>query len=106
MRRLNVTFVVGVVSFFLLLAGLFQKEEIKKGFTTSFNEPVVVIPFLISLLKNEGTEQPCLASRSFCILYSALTTNTFEAALPTQMRDRLEYSSAQSLRILFLHESS
>ncbi len=38
--------------------GRFRKEEIKKEIMSSSQHRHVVIPFLISLLKNEGTEEP------------------------------------------------
>jgi hypothetical protein len=62
------------------MTGLFQKEEIKKGITSSSQQRLVIIPFLISLLKNEGTEQPCMrlmeitlqADRDDCIFFDEL----------------------------------
>ncbi len=42
-----------------LVSGMLQKEEIKKGITLSSQQRLVVIPFLISPLKHEETEEPC-----------------------------------------------
>ncbi len=42
--------------------GFFRKEEIEKGIMSSSQQRHVVIPFLISLLKNEGKEEPCHAA--------------------------------------------
>jgi hypothetical protein len=44
----------------LVVTGFFQKEEIKKGIMSSSEQRHVVITFLMSLLKNEGTEEPCV----------------------------------------------
>ncbi len=38
--------------------GLFQEEQIKKEIMSSSHQRLVVVPFLISVLKNEGMEQP------------------------------------------------
>ena len=63
--------------------GFFRKEEIKKGIMSSSQQRHVVIPFLISLLKNEGTEEPCY-SPTFASPSPRARTHSAQACPPSR----------------------